>query len=601
MKKLYNCLLGLMLLSFSTAIFAGNKDGRILVSARLSGAQEVPAVTTIAKGLVTFMIEEDYKTVTIHGVFDSLSGPVTACHFHVGAAGATGGVTLDLFSLVKGNRILGKITLTPALLNNIMSGKIYINVHTAANTGGEIRGQLKVETDDHYVALLLSANEVPAISSTASGLGSIVISQDLKKLEYKILVTNLTGAITVAHLHFGAAGVAGGVAYPLSFNGRYLSGTIDINQAFLDSLALGKVYANIHTAANSGGEVRGQLQKFTPLGFDALALGANELPTPVVTNAKALAFGFINTTMDSINYIVMTDSLTSTIYHFHFGAATVAGGVWAGLTQSTTAPQFYTAIIPVKADTIARILRGEIYVNIHTAANGGGEVRGQLNTSVREGLTTNLCGAQEAPTPNAAVGIGAGMVSIDRNKTNVHVELVTNALTGNAAAGHIHAGAKGASGGVVIGFPSVAGNQVSGFFNVPRTTFADSITNGLAYLNVHTAAFGGGEIRGQLGKGLVTECLNTATFEVNGQILTAKIFPNPTSGTVNIQFEAPENFDAQIIVSDLIGRKISTKNVQILRGSNSVEVDANQLTNGVYFIQMRNETRLFFTDKIVKN
>ncbi len=601
MKKLYKCLLGIMFLSLSTAVFAGNKDGRILVSARLNGAQEVPAVTTIAKGLVTFMIEEDYKTVTIHGVFDSLSGPVAACHFHIGTAGVSGGVTLDLFSLVKGNRILGKITLTPALLANIMSGKIYINVHTAANTGGEIRGQLKVETDEHYVANMSGLNEVPAITSTASGLGSIVISQDLKKLEYKILATNLTGAIAAAHLHYGAAGSTGAVVYPLSYNGRYLSGTIDISQAFLDSLALGKVYANIHTATNSGGEIRAQLQKLNSLGFDALALGANEVPNPVVTNAKAIAVGFINNTMDSITYSVMTDSLTSTIYHFHFGSATVAGGVWAGLTQNTASPQSYSGSIAVKADTIAKILRGDIYVNIHTTANPGGEIRGQLNTSVREGLTTNLCGAQEAPTPNAAVGIGAGMVSIDRNKTNVHVELVTNALTGNAAAGHIHGGAKAVSGPVIIGFPSVAGNQVSGFFNVPRPTFADSITNGLAYLNVHTAAFGGGEIRGQLGKGLVTECLNTAIFEVNGQVLTAKIFPNPTSGTVNIQFEAPENFDAQIIVSDLIGRKISTKNVQILRGSNSLEVDANQLTNGVYFIQMRNETRLFFTDKIVKN
>ena len=118
---------------------------------------------------------------------------------------------------------------------------------------------------------------------------------------------------------------------------------------------------------------------------------------------------------------------------------------------------------------------------------------------------------------------------------------------------------------------------------------------------MHTATNAGGEIRGQLGKTLVPECLPTATFELNGQTLSVKIFPNPTADNVNIQFDSPESFDAQIVVSDLIGRQMMSKNVSILRGSNAVELDASVLNHGIYFVQMRDNKRLLFTEKIVKN
>ncbi|MBL7815247.1 MAG: CHRD domain-containing protein [Saprospiraceae bacterium] len=599
MKKLYLLLLvATSFLSLNT-LSAGNKDGRILMYARLSGANEVPAVSTKAKGLVTFTLEEDYKTLSVYGVFDSLSGAVTGCHFHSGARGVNGGVVVNLISLVKGNVISGKVTITKDILAAINNFGIYMNVHTAANPGGEIRGQVNVETDLHFAAVMRGANEVPAVTTSGLGLGSFVLNYAYSRLEYRILVTGLSGNISAAHLHFGALGANGPVAYPLSFSGNTLTGFVDVNSAFVDSLFSGKVYVNVHTAANPGGEIRSQLTFSNQVAFDAWAIGANEVPATTSTG-KALAIGWMTSSLDSLDYLVVYDSITPTAAHFHIGAAGVNGGVVVGFTP-VSGLKAYSARVAIKPDTLAKILRGDIYMNIHTSANPGGEIRGQTNTVVREGLVSNLCGKQEVPALGVT-GVGAGLLSIDRNKTLGHAEVQAIGLTGNATAGHIHIGAKGVSGGVVVNL-SITGasaNGASGIFNIPRTTFADSLTNGLMYYNVHTSANTGGEIRGQIAKDLQSECLPTGTFELNGEALTVKVYPNPLLDALNVAFDSNDAFEAQVVVSDLLGRSLMSKNVDILRGSNQIQMPVHNLSNGVFFVQLRSNNRILFTEKVVK-
>ena len=149
------------------SLFAANKDGRIMMYARLTASQEVPAVNSKAKGLVTFTLEEDYKTLTIYGVFDSLSGSVSNCHLHTGGFGVNGGVVLNLMPLVKGNQINGQVVVTKAILAAINGYGIYINVHTAANPNGEMRGQINYETDLHFVSVMTGGGEVPAVALDA--------------------------------------------------------------------------------------------------------------------------------------------------------------------------------------------------------------------------------------------------------------------------------------------------------------------------------------------------------------------------------------------------------------------------------------------------
>jgi hypothetical protein len=72
-----------------------------------------------------------------------MTGPVTAGHFHGPApAGSNAGVVVP-FAGPLASPIIGSATLTPAQVDQLKSGLWYINLHTAANPGGEIRGQVK--------------------------------------------------------------------------------------------------------------------------------------------------------------------------------------------------------------------------------------------------------------------------------------------------------------------------------------------------------------------------------------------------------------------------------------------------------------------------
>ena len=602
MKKLYSFIIATFLIFSASTHLLANKDGSILLTARLSSANEVPAVATKGKGLVTIVLEED-KSMTINGVFDSLSGPVTLCHFHKAVFGVNGSVVLNLLPYVKGNRIYGKIPAATAkpLISAMMADSIYLNVHTAANTGGEIRGQVSLQTDFHFWTILSGFSEVPAVNTNALGLASVVVSRSLLKVEYKIVVNGLSGPITSAHLHYGSPTVSAPAAFPLTFSGSVVSGTIDLTDfKLIDSLEAGRVYVNVHTATNAGGEIRGQLGFINgAIGFDALADGTQENPA-VTTNAKALMVGWVSDALDTLQYAVIYTGLTPNAAHFHNGVVGVNGSVVVGLTPYGLAPNAaYVDKIGLSNDNLTKFLKGEMYVNLHTAANNGGEIRGQVSSSVLEGLVADMCSKQENP-PTVSNAIGAGYLAFDRTKLIAYFSVATNGLTSNATLAHIHVGAKGVNGNVLVGLGTSTNNAWSGGVILPRTTLADTALNNLMYFNVHTAANGGGEIRGQIGKVLTPDCLPTAIYELNGEQLAVKTFPNPVLETMTLQFDSNQKMDAQVVLSDLTGRNVLSKNMTVENGINQLSMNMNTLSHGIYFLQLKNNGKILFAQKVVK-
>jgi hypothetical protein len=600
MKKHYKILFALIILS--TQLLTAQRTGKMLFTARLTGAKEVPAVNTIAKGLVTAVVEGN--NVTINAVFDSLSGPVTGCHFHKGVATGTGGTFTNFLTSVRGNRLYIKTTLTNAQIGDMMEDSVYFNVHTSANGGGEIRGQMSFESDYLFNAIATGAQEVPAVATPATAVGSFVVSEVTGKIDYKIVANGLSGAITGAHLHYGEVGRSGAVAIALTVNGNTIVGTAPVTQAIFDSLRFRKLYLNIHTAANPNGEIRGQVfYEGAGIGFDGIIEGAQETPA-VASAAKGAMYANIRSTLDTLDYTIQVTGLTPNAAHFHKAAAGTAGGVLVALTPaSASLPNVYTGKVALTPAIIDALVKDSLYANFHTPANGGGEIRGQVTSVLRTALVANLCGGQEAPTPVVTTASGAAYGSVARDKADAYFEVVTNGLSGNATNAHIHKGAKGVSGPATLGlFAYVVGNSISvGFNTAASPTFMDSVVNGLTYLNFHTAANTGGEIRGQLAGELVQECLANSVFELNGEKFAVKIAPNPVSERLNVNFESNEQFTAQIVVSDITGRQISAKNVDILRGPNNLDVNMSNVNSGIYFVQMRQANRLLFTEKVVKN
>ncbi len=109
--------------------------------ASLNGKSEVPPNAVAATGTVTTTFDTDSKKLTWKGSYSGLTGPVTAAHFHGPApAGKNAGVMIPISP--NGPSFEGSATLTDTQAKALMDGDMYVNVHTAANKGGEIRGQL---------------------------------------------------------------------------------------------------------------------------------------------------------------------------------------------------------------------------------------------------------------------------------------------------------------------------------------------------------------------------------------------------------------------------------------------------------------------------
>jgi hypothetical protein len=115
----------------------------IKLHAMLDGAQQSPPVTTDGKGMADLSFDTGTKTLTWTVDYSGLSGPAAAAHIHGPAAkGANAGVAIpfegDLASPIK-----GEATLTDEQAQQLLDGQMYVNIHTATNKNGEIRGQIE--------------------------------------------------------------------------------------------------------------------------------------------------------------------------------------------------------------------------------------------------------------------------------------------------------------------------------------------------------------------------------------------------------------------------------------------------------------------------
>jgi hypothetical protein len=269
---------------------------------------------------------------------------------------------------------------------------------------------------------LSGAQEVPAVATGATGEATVVISADNSTVWYVVSYTGLSGSLAAAHIHTGAAGVAGGVILPLTVVASPMRGTLTSANftpsgaitTFAQAVAAikaGATYVNLHTAANPGGEIRGQLVAKGDAHFASLA-GAQEVPS-VSTSGSGTGWAVISTGGSTVTYFVAYSGLSGPVAaaHIHLGNVGANGGVMlpfvAGtspmtgtLTAADFAPQ---GSVTTFAGAVAAITAGGTYMNVHTAAHPGGEIRGQLAETVVQA---------PAPTTNPTVPPTATVIAL---------------------------------------------------------------------------------------------------------------------------------------------------------------------------------------------
>lgn len=150
MKRLTALLAaGLLLMTVPAAVFAADE----VFTAGLSGDAQVPPITVDATGDATVTIADDESSVSWDVSYTGLTGDAAAGHIHFGASDAAGPVMIP-FAKVSNTGSTGSFASgdykggdgLPADWNGVLAairdGDAYVNIHTAANAAGEIRGQL---------------------------------------------------------------------------------------------------------------------------------------------------------------------------------------------------------------------------------------------------------------------------------------------------------------------------------------------------------------------------------------------------------------------------------------------------------------------------
>ncbi len=238
--------------------------------------------------------------------FNDLSSAANNSHIHGPTATnygngyiQTAGVLFNLTrtsNLATGGTISTNLTLTTApQIAGLLNGKLYINIHTVANSGGELRGFLVpvptlnlAVSPSHLVnfdltgvagAGLLAGNEPGSIIGGSGGeiAGGIVLDMVASNLTMNVAwgstfgFIDLSSAANNSHIHGPTANNNGngftqtaGVMFnlPRTSNlatGGTITNTVPVNATQMADLFNGKCYVNIHTVNNSGGEVRGFL------------------------------------------------------------------------------------------------------------------------------------------------------------------------------------------------------------------------------------------------------------------------------------------------------------------------------------------------------
>jgi len=114
----------------------------VMYKADLKAASEVPATDSKGTGTLQATYDPASKKLSYTVNYKDLTGPATAAHFHGPADAKTNAGVLVPVTGALTSPIKGEATLTDAQAKDLADGKMYFNVHTAANKGGEIRGQV---------------------------------------------------------------------------------------------------------------------------------------------------------------------------------------------------------------------------------------------------------------------------------------------------------------------------------------------------------------------------------------------------------------------------------------------------------------------------
>jgi CHRD domain len=132
-----------IMVSAFTSLSIAATGATVALKADLKASSEVPPKESAGKGTLTATLDTGTNELKYHVEFSGLTGPVVAAHFHGPAAeGVNAKPQVPIKTSPITSPLDGTATITTEQAKDLLDGKWYFNLHTAANPGGEIRGQV---------------------------------------------------------------------------------------------------------------------------------------------------------------------------------------------------------------------------------------------------------------------------------------------------------------------------------------------------------------------------------------------------------------------------------------------------------------------------
>jgi hypothetical protein len=241
-----------------------------------------------------------------------------------------------------------------------------------------------VASPTHFVFHLDGTQEVPPNGSTARG--GCYAQLDTAGATLALVCTHNVDGASIAHIHRGAAGVNGAIAFDLDDPASPIEATwTGMTPADIAELLAGNLYLNIHTGGRPAGEIRGQILPRTVDNFFFTANGAQEVP-PTDSTATGACTADLSDNAASLFVQCNHNVPEPTGIHLHDAPPGEEGPVVFDFNLVNP----FSGNVPLTPRLIADFAAGFLYVNLHSIDSPEGEIRGQLiaGASAPASLTT---------------------------------------------------------------------------------------------------------------------------------------------------------------------------------------------------------------------
>lgn len=349
-----------------------------------------------------------------------------------------------------------------------------------------------------YEAKLSGANVASAgmptpVQTPATGDAKLTLESDMLTLDYDI-TQNVPGATSV-NLHIGAPLESGNVTHQLTPVSGHMKGKVTLTSDEQSAIAIDQLYIDVFSQAHPGGEIRGQVIPPGATVYVAVPTGAQEVP-PVKSSYMAHA-----------SFVVSGDG-TQAIYHVLTGATPTnvllerAIASMSGMVAYPLTPVGSTVdgTLTLGSSDAADFQANHFDVNIQTAQNRLGELRGQVIPSGATLFSGGLLGTNEVPPNTTTTASGGAQFVLMPDQKTIAYEIDVLGIMPTSA--EMDQGVVGKTGMMlyqlaltqsgVLTQNGALGSITLGSGDLPM------LMAGGTYVNVHTASYPSGEVRAQL-------------------------------------------------------------------------------------------------------